>query len=190
MTTTLAALGSGLEPTVAQQVYRAVLDAFSRPGLEVALPAAEHPAALLPVLALADLETPIHLVDDSGTWRDIVAVATGAPEIDPGGARFVTTLVPLIPELVAESAPGSAGAPEKGATLIALVPSLTGGTPLTLTGPGVNGTVDIAPDVDPDVWQAREQAATFPAGIDLLLVTDSGTAIGIPRTTRVARKEQ
>ena len=60
----MAAVTQSLSPTGAQLVFRAVLDALARPGTIHRLPsasaeplAARVPAALLPVLALADLTT-------------------------------------------------------------------------------------------------------------------------------------
>ncbi len=64
--------GVGLEPEAAQQVFRAVLNSFSRPGLPHRLPSTGFPPALLPALALADLETGVAVLDgaDAEWGRD------------------------------------------------------------------------------------------------------------------------
>jgi alpha-D-ribose 1-methylphosphonate 5-triphosphate synthase subunit PhnH len=181
-------VGIGLEPEAAQQVFRAVLNAFSRPGLPQALPAAGFPPALLPALALADLETGVAVLEGDDTeWREVLAVATGAPESPADSARFVTVLRQVTPGDLLSAARGTALAPESAATVICAVRSLTGGTTVTLTGPGIRGTEVIAPlDLDENHWHARNEAASsFPAGIDVLLVADGGTVLGVPRTTGV-----
>ncbi len=52
----------------------------------------------------------------------------------------------------------------------------------------MNGTEIIAPLGFPDALRsARNDAvADFPAGIDILLVADDGTVLGLSRTTRMS----
>lgn len=186
MTETLsaAALCAGVNPEQAQQVYRTVLQAFSRPGLPVSLPDSAFPPALLPTLALADLETGVHLLG-ADDWEAVVAVATGAPTVPLGFARFVTALRCPTPAELGSVTPGTPLSPESGATVIVAVAALTGGEPVRLTGPGVQDSVEFAPlGLDPALWQVRtELVAGFPAGIDLILVDPAGALAAVPRTT-------
>ncbi|NLU84243.1 phosphonate C-P lyase system protein PhnH [Rhodococcus sp. HNM0569] len=180
---------AGLTPAVAGSVYRAMLEALSRPGTRVTLPHSGFPPVLLPVLALADLETPVHLTAAGTPWRDVVTTATGAPHVSVARARFVTALEALTPETVVATHPGTPLAPEAAALVIAPVESLDDGPALTFRGPGVDGVRTVFAAVDAAVWPARDEHAAFPAGIDLLFVTPDGDALGVPRTTRIARKE-
>ncbi|NLG56425.1 MAG: phosphonate C-P lyase system protein PhnH [Rhodococcus sp.] len=189
MTDKTLALGAGLDPVRAQLVYRAILDAFARPGSRQQLPSTHFPAALLPVLSLADLETGTHLIEGSGDgWGPILAVATGAPEVSVKSAKYVTALAPIASETVAQLATGTALTPEAGATLIIATQALDGGDAVYLTGPGVQEAIEFAPCcVDPAIWRVRaDKVAAFPSGIDLLFVSPDGEVVGVPRTTAVA----
>ncbi|MEE2033479.1 phosphonate C-P lyase system protein PhnH [Rhodococcus chondri] len=188
MTTTDSVLGVGLDPVVAQRVYRSVLDAFTRPGRVRTLPDTEFPPALLPALALADLETGVTVLEaDDTDWSEVLAVATGAPVAAAAHSKYVTVLRPVAAEDLATADRGCALSPESAATVVCAIPSLDGGVPVTLTGPGIAETEAISPQgFDEALWNARAVAtADFPAGIDLLLVADDGTMLGVPRTTRV-----
>lgn len=181
-------IGIGLDPVVAQQVYRAMLQAFSRPGLPQPLPSTDFPPALLPALALADLETGVAVLEDDSDWREVLTVATGAPVAALGQAKYVTALCPITTDELLSATRGTALSPESAATVICSVRSLDGGTPAELAGPGVNGTETIAPlGFDDALRSARNDAvADFPAGIDILLVADDGAVLGLSRTTRIS----
>lgn len=183
-------LGVPLDAPTAQTVYRAVLEALSRPGSVRQLPESLYPAALLPVLALADLETGVHVVESTGNeWAPITAVATGAPAREVGEAKYVVVLDPAAAAYAVRGATaGTAQSPETGATVVIAVDSIAGGAPVRLTGPGVATEIECAPaGVDPVVWAVREtRIASFPAGVDLLFVGRDGRLIGVPRTAAVA----
>lgn len=183
---TATALCAGLNPDQAQRVYRAILDAFARPGMPTTLPGTSFPTVLLPTLALADLETGVHLLG-AGEWDAVVAVATGAPTAGLRDAKFVTAVRRPTAEEFGSVAPGTALSPESGATVICAVEALTGGDTVRLTGPGVRETVDFAPvGFGPELWAVRERlVAAFPTGIDLLFVAPDGGLVGLPRTTVV-----
>jgi alpha-D-ribose 1-methylphosphonate 5-triphosphate synthase subunit PhnH len=122
-TTRAAGIPTALTPGGAQAVFRAALDVLARPGTVKRLPSAAHeplaahvPAALLPLLALADLSTPACVVDyEEGAWDEIVRVATNAPRTSLGDARLVTALRPLTADELAGLRTGTAAAPEDGA---------------------------------------------------------------------------
>ncbi|WP_405164321.1 phosphonate C-P lyase system protein PhnH [Nocardia sp. NBC_01499] len=182
----VTALGTALRPDQTQAVFRAVLDAFARPGIAVTLPRTDFPPALLPVLSLADLETGVHLLDDEG-WDTVVGVATGAPSTPLPTAKYVTALRPLTATEFGDVAVGTALSPESGATVICAVAALHGGASVRLSGPGVRTQREFATaGLEFELWAVRERlVAGFPAGIDLLLVDPDGNAVGIPRTTVV-----
>ena len=210
-------LPTALTPGGAQAVFRATLDALARPGKVNRLPSAgdeplaEHvPAALLPLLALADLSTPACVVDansslgDRTAWDEIVRVATNAPRAALGDARLVAALRPLAFDELSGLSTGTAAAPENGALAclavagIAIgdgadgIASASDGTRLLLglSGPGVPGTRAILVSGLPGGFAtARDRlVAGFPAGADLLLIAPDGALTGLPRTTTVSEE--
>jgi len=183
-----------LSPRVAQQVFRAVLDALSRPGRTVQLPrelpgsgrrvarigTVSCPSALLPLLALADLDTPFHVL---GAEPGAVATATSAPVTAVEQARLIAALRPMTRAELAAAHVGTAAAPETAALVTLAVPALDGGPALRLTGPGTGDGATFAPTGLPDGWAGDR--AEFPTGYDLLLVDPDGRCAGIPRSTHI-----
>ena len=182
-----AAVGlAPLDADTAQRTFRAVLDALARPGVVQQLPAGpDVPAALLPVLALADLDTRVAVLAEDGGWAEAVTTATTAPITGLPTARLVTALRTFAAGEPAAIGAGSAAAPEDGALVVLAVPALDGGTPITLRGPGIATARTVAPQAVPADLLAARAATTFPAGFDLLLVDPGGRLLGIPRSTRV-----
>lgn len=173
-----------LRPAESQRVFRAVLAALSRPGRIVPLPTdSPVPAALLPLLALADLGTGIAVLDEGEDWADVVGVVTSAPVVPLQDARFVAATRPLTADELRAVRRGSPLAPEDGALVCVPVSELDGAD-WVLSGPGVDGTARLAGV--PGLRAARADAvAGYPAGIDLLLITPDGRLAGIPRSTRI-----
>lgn len=199
----LAAIGRGFADPVhgAQQVFRAVLDAMSRPGRLQRLGAdtlagIEPPAfgtglgALL--LTLLDAET--------GVWLD-PALAGGATggwlrfhtgvrlHAERGDAPFAVVPAARADARLWSTLPcGSDEQPQAGATLIVDVPQLAADGPgaLLLRGPGIAETHRlVVGGLGPAFWRARAALQpAFPRGIDLLLVSGD-TLAALPRTTRI-----
>ncbi|MEX3857806.1 phosphonate C-P lyase system protein PhnH [Paraburkholderia sp. BR10923] len=176
-----------------QAVFRTLLDALSRPGtigvIRDVLPELRNtpvePAAFAALLTLCDYATPVWLAQPDTALASALRFHTGAPLVDaPGDAAFVYLHdAGALPSL--ESfAPGSAESPEQSATLLIRVAALTGGAPVTLSGPGILETQTISPvGLPPRFWQERAMLAPlFPCGIDCYLVCGP-RVIGLPRTT-------
>jgi alpha-D-ribose 1-methylphosphonate 5-triphosphate synthase subunit PhnH len=205
---------TALTPGGAQAVFRATLDVLARPGAVKRLPsaadeplAAHVPAALLPLLALADLSTPVCVVDEEDAagltaWDEIVRVATNAPRAPLGAARLVAALRPLTAGELAGLRTGTAAAPEDGALACLAVAGIATATDpgsehdsaamrLRLSGPGVPGTRTVAVTGLPAGFAAarRGLVAGFPAGADLLLIAPDGAMTGLPRTTTLREEE-
>lgn len=185
MTATLLDGGFADPPRDAALAFRAVLDAMARPGTTVRLNAAHGPAPLSPaaaavLLTLVDGTTPLHLAGahDCDAVRQWIAFHCGAPLVSADKAAFALgTWAALAP--VDRFAIGTPEYPDRSATLIVDDPAE--GTPVTLSGPGINGTA-AAHLPDPAVFAGR--AARFPLGWDAIL-TRGESLTAIPRSTQV-----
>jgi alpha-D-ribose 1-methylphosphonate 5-triphosphate synthase subunit PhnH len=192
-----------LSPDDSQRIFRAVLDALARPGTLGRLPSVPgYPAALLPLLALADLSTPACVLDDGGGWPGAVRALTSAPVTALGEARLVAALRPVTSAELTGVRTGTATAPEEGALVTLAVGPFPGGSggsslrastapngsPRLLRGPGISGSQELRAAGLPAGFAAarRRLTETFPAGADFLLVAPDGTVAGLPRTTIMA----
>lgn len=169
-----------------QAVFRAVLDAMSRPGTVHAVaalpepPAPLHRATAAVLLTLADADTPLWLDGEAGAAWDWVSFHCGAPRADAGAATIAVALQPV--PLDAFGA-GTDEEPERGATLVLQVAALGQGRAYQLAGPGLlhEGTlrVDGLPDEFAAAW--ARNAALFPRGVDVVLCAGDRLA-ALPRT--------
>jgi alpha-D-ribose 1-methylphosphonate 5-triphosphate synthase subunit PhnH len=177
----------------ATRAFRAIMTALANPGqvqrLDYAMPIFKgiDAAAVTVLLTLADHDTPVWL----------------PPGIDPGLADYLRfhcgCAIAAEPRLAsfgviageAASAQafgfplGSDEYPDRSATVLVQVASLTGGTPRTLAGPGIRDTCRIAPTLDDAFWAAwRRNTAQYPRGVDLFLVCGRDI-LGLPRSSQL-----
>lgn len=189
-------LSPGLADPVldSQAVFRAALDALSRPLQPVAAPRPpQAPEPLLATsgalaLALADLDTPVWLdaALDTATVRDWLRFHAGCPlTTDAAEATFA-----LIGDATALTdldrfAIGTAEYPDRSATLIVQVAGLHAGEGPTFTGPGIKDSLRLRVDGPPDTfWEAwTANRALFPQGVDVVFATPTEFC-GLPRTTK------
>lgn len=176
----------------AQRSFRAALQALSRPGLVVSAPVElDAPAPLAPAtaalaLTLFDADTPVWLDAGSDTraLRAYLRFHCGCPLTDtPASASFaVVSDAARLPALHGFDI-GDECYPDRACTVLLQLPALEGGPPARLSGPGVDGHVDLAPAGLPVDFAARWAAnrGLFPQGVDVFLC--SGTRfIGLPRS--------
>ncbi|MFN3349594.1 phosphonate C-P lyase system protein PhnH [Pseudorhodoplanes sp.] len=183
----------------AQAVFRAAMNALARPGMVLQLDCALAPPAPLSTgaaaiaLALADYETPLWLDAELAASEAVAAwlrFHTGAPVVaDP--ARAVFALISdarALPDLALFSW-GEQDYPDRSATLIVQVASLSAGTALRLSGPGIETAQMLRAGPLPADFADRAGAnrALFPRGVDFLLVADKAVA-ALPRSTHVERE--
>lgn len=203
----LAAIGRGFSQPgrSAQQVFRAVLEAMSRPGrvqtlTEEALRGLDPPglglglAAVLLTLLDADSSVWLDAAQSHDSAATYLRFHTGVRVLDEaaGSAFAVVAARQATSALWNTLDRGTDEVPQSGATLIVEVDSLSadarssGGSRLSLRGPGiaVEHTLWVC-GLDTAFWQARATlAADFPRGIDLILCCGDSLA-AIARTTRV-----
>jgi alpha-D-ribose 1-methylphosphonate 5-triphosphate synthase subunit PhnH len=176
-----------------QTAFRAVMDALANPGTVQDLALGLTPlSSLSPELAavaltLCDHDTPLWLDRDlaSDAVLGWLRFHTSAPiASERAQAQFALTRDPAI--TLADFNQGTDLYPDRSTTVALAIQSVSGGKTLTLTGPGIDGTITIVPQGLPAdfIAQWTENGAQFPRGVDLLLVAD-GQLIGLPRTTRI-----
>ncbi|HWU16830.1 MAG TPA: phosphonate C-P lyase system protein PhnH [Devosia sp.] len=182
----------------AQQGFRAMMNALANPGTvqDLAL-ALTPPAPLSPELASVLLTLCDH---DTAVWLD----GTLATEAVTNWLHFhIGSPLTTAPQEAAFAALGQGAAlqlsafslgtdlyPDRSTTLAVALQALSGGETLVLKGPGIERSIEISPVGLPDNFleQWTQNGALFPRGVDLLLVAD-GAVIGLPRTTRISRKD-
>jgi alpha-D-ribose 1-methylphosphonate 5-triphosphate synthase subunit PhnH len=175
-----------------QAVFRAVLEAMSRPGRRIANPVACRPP---PPLTPTSAAVALALVDhDVSFWLDqsldVPAVAeflrfhTSAKACaTPGDADFALVgRADAMPRMDAFNC-GSLLHPERSTTVIVQTAALDGGSPVHLIGPGIERRATIAPDgLSAGFWEDwTENRRRFPLGIDIVM-TDDRHLLALPRT--------
>lgn len=180
----------------AQIVFRAVMDAMARPGTVTPIPVlARPPAPLCPstaavALALCDHDTPLWLdtfPQASPAVKSWLGFHTGAPMArTPDEALFAVVAAPG--ELISldNFAQGTQEYPDRSATLILQVETLSAGSRLLLEGPGIEKAASLSPSPLPRhfVEQWKQNNQRFPRGVDVILAAPEGVAC-LPRTTRI-----
>ncbi len=160
--------------------FDALMWALARPGRVQPLP---FPGLLALAESLLDRECSFFCTDER---LKAEIVGTGANAVALHQAEHVFASIGDRAEVSALSAmlSGNLLYPDASATIFA--PAIIGsGTGLRLTGPGVNGSIDIAiGGVHPDFWALRAEATHYPLGWDIYLA-DGASLIGIPRSTKI-----
>jgi alpha-D-ribose 1-methylphosphonate 5-triphosphate synthase subunit PhnH len=178
----------------AQSAFRAALDAMSYPGRIQSVPTALQTPDPLGIaagslaLALFDFDTPVWLDATLGTnaVSGYLRFHCGCPIVrETAEAKFALVSAANLPRLDNFSI-GEDRYPDRSATLVIAVLSLTDGPATTWTGPGINGsiTANIA-GLPADFWdQWADNAELYPQGIDVIF-TCGERLVGLPRTITV-----
>ncbi|MCL6326142.1 phosphonate C-P lyase system protein PhnH [Pectobacterium polaris] len=175
----------------AQCTFRRILKAVSEPGVTVTLPLQQgwgrlSPASTAVMLTLVDRDTPLWLDEalDDEALRSNLRFHTGAILTRDESAAFALLHVSSAIALSRFSV-GDVMSPEKSTTVIIEVSSLTGGTPLRLSGPGLETSRVVDPQLSPDIVRYLcHRPDPFPQGIDLMF-TCADALMALPRTTHV-----
>jgi alpha-D-ribose 1-methylphosphonate 5-triphosphate synthase subunit PhnH len=182
----------------AQSTFKTLMDCMARPGTIATVsapstpPSPMGPGAGAIALTLCDHDTPVYLSPTlmGAGVQGWLAFQTGSLLTeDRAEAAFAFFEKDAALPAFSTFSMGSQEYPDRSTTIVAELTDLTGGMPLSLSGPGIDGEATITPQGLPphfeDMW--RENAALFPRGVDLVLV--SGTDIlCLPRATRIAKR--
>ena len=199
--TTFAELPAGFADKVrsAQSTFRSVMDAMARPGSVARIVAGSgtpqpmmHGTAAI-ALTLFDHDTPLWLDPPMCETSEVtkwLKFHTGAPVIADSSICSFALIgdAAALPDLNRFSF-GSNEYPDRSTTLILQVESLTQGPAFELSGPGIDGTATLQAAIQPsDLFERLAiNAALFPRGVDVVLVSDDAV-VALPRTTRLAAK--
>ena len=172
-----------------QACFRAVLDAFARPGSihEVAAPLEPPPplgrATAAALLTLVDGDTPLWMDGAAEAAWEWLAFHCGAVRGTRGEAAFGLVLGAWALEGFGT---GSDGAPENGATVVVQVAGLGAGRRLRLSGPGLEHPVVFAVDGLGDGFVAEWAInhGRFPRGVDVVLCAGERLA-ALPRSVSI-----
>ncbi len=158
--------------------YDALMWALARPGLVQNLPA----SGLAPVVeTLLDRECAVYC--DDAALADAVA-RSGAGLVAPEEADHLFLSREPSEGLLSSLRLGSDMYPEDGATVV-IATTLNPGIRLTLTGPGVDKTLEISLSaVRRAFWEERKRLMRYPMGFEVFFV-DGHRVIGVPRSTTV-----
>ena len=210
-TATLADVTPGFRDAVhgAQQTYRGLLSAMSRPGLVVRLPASAIDGIVPPasigigaaaiLLALLDAETTIALAGRcrSAAAEGFLRFHTGARMTRAvGDAMFVCARGDELDATTWSGLEiGTDEAPQRGATLLVEVDALDAeaapdATRLALRGPGIETEADVmVAGPPPAFWAWRiDLQRRLPCGVDVVLVRGD-RIVALPRSTRLVVRE-
>ncbi|MGI3211118.1 phosphonate C-P lyase system protein PhnH [Roseovarius tibetensis] len=186
-TTAAAVQGAFADPARdASRVFRAALQAMSRPGRIETVSGAVPPApvsvaagALL--LTLCDGDTGVFLAPshDTPDLRAWITFHTGAPLVGPDAAVFALGAWGALQPL-SRFAVGTADYPDRSATLI-VERDMLDPTGARLTGPGIADTARLNL---PETGAFAANRSRFPLGLDFYF-TCGGRLAAVPRSTRV-----
>jgi alpha-D-ribose 1-methylphosphonate 5-triphosphate synthase subunit PhnH len=184
----------------AQSVFRAVMAAMARPGAvqpigrPTAPPAPLTAEAAAVAVTLCDHDTPLWLdaaLHASEAVKAWLGFHTGAPLVaNPAEAHFALVANPAELMALENFAQGTQEYPDRSATLILTIDSMTSGTKLRLEGPGIETEAVLSPMPMPRhfVEQWKQNNGRFPRGIDVILAA-AGHVACLPRTTRIRTME-
>ncbi len=178
-----------------QAVFRAVMDAMTRPGRILRLaagftpPAPLNPAAAAILIALADFETSVWLdaeLSEQAAVADFMRFHTGAKLVAaPEAASFALIVDVAGAPPLAAFAQGTPDYPDLSATIIFQVDRLTLDG-WTLAGPGIDGQTGFGASPLPEKFerQLAENRSRFPLGVDVIFA-GHGEIAALPRSTRI-----
>lgn len=185
----------------AQSCFRQVLSALSEPGtvqtiaLDMAVPAAAHPASVALCLCLLDYDTPLYLSPklDNAALKAYLRFHCGCPLTQQKENAAFALLDATDEELCLSAfAQASLNFPERSCTLFVQVPSLH--SPYAtdhrfMHGPGIAEQhilrVQGLPQDFDAMWHANQES--FPLGVDIVFCCGD-QIVGLPRTTKLQRE--
>ena len=160
--------------------FEAILWALARPGEIHVLP---EPGLTPVALALVDSECTVYA--DTADLRAVLTL-TGAElgAIDVADHVFLQTTAGSGADSLANLAAGDLLYPDKGAT-VCVAGRIGAGASLRLSGPGIDGTRELAiGGLSDSFWRVRSALCRYPLGVEILVV-EGERLVAIPRSTQI-----
>lgn len=177
-----------------QRAFRQILEAMTFPGKIIQLE--KGAVEMSPLISqtvlvcqtLLDSEVTFTILNDSETSHSIHAY-TGSHAVSVREADFI-----VIPQEATSmidqlnwAKTGDLRDPQKSATLVYEVESLTNGSPLELRGPGIKDKTVVHANLTTDFLEIRARLnAEYPLGVDAIFIDGEGYILALPRTTKVS----
>lgn len=183
-----------------QQSFRAAMNAMARPGSIDRLPLHPQGGSFAPVVslleALLDHEVSFAVLPAQAAVIDTLLRLTGSRVETPSRADYLLCRGEGILAGLRTAGTGTPEYPDRGGTVIATIdgvsdgPDGNGAAPLTLAGPGIDGTRTVwLYGVPAQTWTVRaERNADLPLGVDLILVAADGRFTCLSRYTRIVKE--
>lgn len=186
-------------PARAAHDFRAILDAFAKPGQQVTVPqVADKPAALqsasvVLALDLCDYQSPVWLSPriNHHDVRSFLRFHTGAPIVaNPLEAHFAFADCEEFAQHFRTFNKGSDEYPDRSVTLVLQATSFEAPQRVRLEGPGIKSHAELAvAGFGPREWDLlSDDLILFPLGVDVAFVSET-KLIGLPRSTRITLLE-
>lgn len=183
----------------AQKHFRVLLDTMARPGKINRLtgdpidpPKGLYKASAWIGFALLDAQVNFYSPDQTGSIQSYFTVNTSAQQATVEEASFLFFSGTHETDLISRSFTGEPEYPDQGATLIIQVDALSdepllGGLPMTLKGPGIDGSCTVyTRGLDSSILaDIKEQNTGYPLGVDTILVDPEDQIMGLPRTVKL-----
>ena len=182
-----------------QQTFRLLLDAMARPGkinrLPRPLPAPAGISGYTAAVAFTLLDGEVTfaaLGEDQAAWSRYLALNIRAVPAGVEHADFIIAPGERFNAEVEAARRGTLLFPERGATVLFTVETISGDSPaaLVLSGPGIRGSAGLTvAGIDPANLEMLERAnSEYPLGIDAILIGRDGALACLPRSTKIERK--
>lgn len=184
----------------AQEHFRTLMDAFSRPGtlhslktVEVNLPEGLYPAAAYVALSLmnTDVTCAVHLPNEKEV-KAYLSINTNVGFEPVGEANFLLTSGDADSQLIDSVYEGDPGYPETSGFVILQVAQLSneeinGGIGISLSGPGIQTTQPLyITGITSEVLAAIQfKNSEYPLGVEIILCANDGMISVIPRSSKI-----
>jgi alpha-D-ribose 1-methylphosphonate 5-triphosphate synthase subunit PhnH len=186
-------------PAQAAHDFRAILDAFAKPGQPMTVPklaekpAALHDASVVLALALCDYQSPVWLSPriNQTEVRSFLRFHTGSPIVSsPAEAHFAFIESGEFAKYFALFNKGNDEYPDRSATVIVQASAFEARQRVRLEGPGIKlHSILAVAGFGPMEWNLlSEDRILFPLGIDVAFISDT-KLVGLPRSTRITTLE-
>lgn len=183
-----------------QKIFRALMNALAQPGKVFSIAESVKKlegegAPLMAVgLTLLDNWRKFYVEGNDELAESLRELTYGVPvSLEEADYLFFPQLQENldIREVLGQVKSGTLPEPHKSATLIFLLPGLSGGKELLLSGPGIDGEISVTLPDWAGQWLKDRQAMKFefPCGVELYFLTPDGQVMGVPRKIKVRGRD-